>query len=134
MADDNSSVPCYEDLYNYTCSEKGLLLPLVNEYTWSHGARAFVYLVGLLWCFLGVAIIADVFMCAIEKITSHTTTIKVASEEEESGYEEVEVKVCVEEVEVKVCVEEMKVKVCVEEVEVKVCVEEVEVKVCVEEV
>jgi len=82
------------DLYNYTCSDKGLLLPLVSEYTWPHAVRAGLYLLGMLWCFLGIAIIADVFMCAIEKITSYTRTIKIASPDPETiGFEEVEVKV-----------------------------------------
>ncbi|XP_022249769.1 sodium/calcium exchanger 3-like [Limulus polyphemus] len=66
-------------LYNYTCSDKGLLLPIINEYTWSREARAFLYLIGLLYCFLGVAIIADIFMCAIEKITSKTRKIVLSS-------------------------------------------------------
>ncbi|OAF66404.1 hypothetical protein A3Q56_05834 [Intoshia linei] len=30
----------------------------------------------LLWCFLGVAIVADMFMCAIERITSKTKSVK----------------------------------------------------------
>ena len=32
--------------------------------------RALYYLLGLLWFFLGVSIIADIFMAAIETITS----------------------------------------------------------------
>lgn len=68
-----------DDLYNYTCSNKGLLLPLINEYTWSTGTRAFLYLAGLLYCFLGVAIIADIFMCSIEKITAKTRTIRLST-------------------------------------------------------
>ena len=32
--------------------------------------RAILYMIGLGYCFLGVAIIADVFMSSIEKITS----------------------------------------------------------------
>ena len=84
---------CTIDLSVYKCSDKGLALPFINEYTWSIGVRAFLYFVGLLWCFLGVAIIADIFMCAIEKITSRTRTIKVANQESEKGYEEIEVKV-----------------------------------------
>ncbi|XP_047469213.1 sodium/calcium exchanger 2-like [Penaeus chinensis] len=56
----------------YRCSSEGLLLPIISEYTWSEGVRAFLYLVGLLYCFMGVAIIADIFMGAIEKITSKT--------------------------------------------------------------
>ena len=37
--------------------------------------RAFYYFLGLLWFFLGVSIIADVFMAAIETITSKEKTI-----------------------------------------------------------
>lgn len=77
----------------YLCSDKGLLLPFINEYTWPVWWRAFLYFAGLIWCFLGVAIVADIFMCSIEKITSHVRIIKVASEENPQGFEEVEVKV-----------------------------------------
>ena len=90
---DNSCITL-NDLYNYTCGDKGLLLPLVTEYTWPHAVRAFLYMLGMLWCFLGIAIIADVFMCSIEKITSYTRTVKIASPDPETiGFEEVEVKV-----------------------------------------
>lgn len=81
----------YPSLYNYSCSH-GLLLPLINEYTWSREVRAFLYLLGLLYCFLGVAIIADIFMCSIEKITSKTRRI-VLSTESELEPEIIEVKV-----------------------------------------
>ncbi|XP_050390881.1 sodium/calcium exchanger 2 [Patella vulgata] len=65
------------DPFNYRCS-KALLLPVISEATWNPGVRAFLYLVALLWCFLAVAIIADIFMCSIEKITSKTRKIRVA--------------------------------------------------------
>eukprot|EP00928_Gymnodinium_smaydae_P048739 TRINITY_DN3262_c0_g2_i2.p1 TRINITY_DN3262_c0_g2~~TRINITY_DN3262_c0_g2_i2.p1 ORF type:complete len:858 (-),score=206.78 TRINITY_DN3262_c0_g2_i2:71-2584(-) len=50
----------------------GIVLPLGGKFEadlpdW---LQAIFYLVGLLWCFMGVAIIADVFMGAIETITS----------------------------------------------------------------
>ena len=61
------------------CSDDGLILPIVFEETWSDGFRIIVYLVGLLYSFLGVSIVADIFMCAIEKITSKTKTIYLAS-------------------------------------------------------
>ncbi|CEM20669.1 unnamed protein product [Vitrella brassicaformis CCMP3155] len=51
----------------------GLFLPLfagVGEQEWPPPLRAILYLMGLLWGFLGVAIIADVFMSAIESVTS----------------------------------------------------------------
>ncbi|XP_037777233.1 sodium/calcium exchanger 2-like isoform X4 [Penaeus monodon] len=67
----------------YRCSAEGLLLPIISEYTWSEGARAFLYLVGLLYCFMGVAIIADIFMGAIEKITSKTRKVYLTSEKED---------------------------------------------------
>ncbi|XP_052779900.1 sodium/calcium exchanger 3-like isoform X2 [Mya arenaria] len=81
------------DLNNYTCSSKGLILPLVSEYTWGTGGRAFLYLIGLLWIFLAVAIIADVFMCSIERITAKTTKIRVADPDVEGGYREMDVRV-----------------------------------------
>ena len=60
------------------CDSKGLLLPLFLEVTWPREARAVLYFVGLIYSFLGVSIVADVFMCAIEKITSKTKTIHIA--------------------------------------------------------
>eukprot|EP00931_Biecheleriopsis_adriatica_P115296 TRINITY_DN91105_c0_g1_i1.p1 TRINITY_DN91105_c0_g1~~TRINITY_DN91105_c0_g1_i1.p1 ORF type:complete len:824 (+),score=154.97 TRINITY_DN91105_c0_g1_i1:26-2497(+) len=50
----------------------GLLLPLGGdaEQGWGKELRAVLYLVGLCWCFMGVAIIAEIFMAAIEKVTS----------------------------------------------------------------
>ena len=68
-------------------------MPFVNEYTWPLAARGTIYLLGLFWCFLGVAIVADVFMCAIEKITSKTRIIKVANPSAPEGVEDIEVKV-----------------------------------------
>ena len=68
---DNSSCPV-----TYHCSAQGTVLPLVNESNWSDGFRATIYLVGLLWSFMAVALIADIFMCAIEVITSKTTEVR----------------------------------------------------------
>ena len=82
-----------EEIEEYECSDKGIVLPFVNEYSWSKGVRGTVYFIGLLWCFLGVAIIADVFMCAIEKITSKTRRIRIADPDAEGGYSIIEVKV-----------------------------------------
>lgn len=63
------------------CSEGTLLLPFLDESKWIEELRIFIYLVALLWCFMGVAIIADVFMCAIETITSKTKQVKVARQD-----------------------------------------------------
>ncbi|XP_067672948.1 sodium/calcium exchanger Calx-like isoform X2 [Haliotis asinina] len=78
---------------NYTCSDVALLLPVISEFTWAVEVRAFLYLLGLLWCFLAVAIIADVFMCSIERITSKTTIVRVPDANAEGGIRELEVKV-----------------------------------------
>ncbi|XP_046648240.1 sodium/calcium exchanger 1-like [Daphnia pulicaria] len=61
-------------LDEYSCSS-GLILPLINEFTWSIEMRAFLYFFGLLYCFMGVAIIAEIFMGAIEKITATTRKV-----------------------------------------------------------
>lgn len=76
---------------SYLCSERGLFMPIVNEYTWSDGARATIYLVGLLWSFMGVSIIADMFMESIEMITSKKQKLKVVDPNSDTGYTEVEV-------------------------------------------
>ena len=81
------------DLNDYQCADKGLILPIINEYTWSLGVRIFLYLSGMLWCFLGIAIVADMFMVGIEKITSKTKIIKVSNPKKKGGVEEIEVKV-----------------------------------------
>merc|ERR1719324_1018611 len=57
----------------------GLLLPLGGdgEQEWPNGLRIVLYLLGLLWCFLGVGIVSDVFMGAIEAVTSKKKRAKV---------------------------------------------------------
>jgi len=51
-----------------------LLKGFPDEKDWDNTARAFLYFGGLAWCFLGVSIIADLFMAAIEKVTSKRCT------------------------------------------------------------
>mmetsp|Transcript_10424 Transcript_10424/g.23575 ORF Transcript_10424/g.23575 Transcript_10424/m.23575 type:complete len:866 (-) Transcript_10424:200-2797(-) len=50
----------------------GLLLPLLgdSEQDWPDGVRIPLYLLGLLWTFLGVGAVSDVFMGAIETIVA----------------------------------------------------------------
>jgi len=50
----------------------GLVLPLGGDWEqkWPQGVRIVLYMLGLFYCFAGVAIIADVFMAGIEKVTS----------------------------------------------------------------
>ncbi|KAK7113649.1 sodium/calcium exchanger Calx-like isoform X2 [Littorina saxatilis] len=80
------------DPYDYRCNE-GILLPVISEYTWSAGARCFLYLLGLLWCFLAVAIVADIFMCSIERITSKTRIVRMPDNNSTEGFRELELKV-----------------------------------------
>jgi solute carrier family 8 (sodium/calcium exchanger) len=65
------------------------LLPRTEE-SWPKGIAAVLYCLGLLYSFLAVSAIADIFMCAIEVITSQTKTVKV---ERNGNIEEVQVKV-----------------------------------------
>eukprot|EP00930_Biecheleria_cincta_P045676 TRINITY_DN31481_c0_g1_i1.p1 TRINITY_DN31481_c0_g1~~TRINITY_DN31481_c0_g1_i1.p1 ORF type:complete len:852 (-),score=144.61 TRINITY_DN31481_c0_g1_i1:154-2709(-) len=54
-----------------TCTFIGMMLPLVpNEHEWGNPIRAVIYLIFLLWLFKGVGIASDIFMEAIETITS----------------------------------------------------------------
>eukprot|EP00927_Polykrikos_kofoidii_P012136 TRINITY_DN15210_c0_g1_i4.p1 TRINITY_DN15210_c0_g1~~TRINITY_DN15210_c0_g1_i4.p1 ORF type:complete len:1108 (-),score=123.42 TRINITY_DN15210_c0_g1_i4:91-3192(-) len=61
------------------CGHGGFLLPVFGEYeqSWPRYARAALYLVGLLWTFLGIGIVCDQFMGAIEEITSCERTVSV---------------------------------------------------------
>jgi solute carrier family 8 (sodium/calcium exchanger) len=48
-----------------------------GEQEWPNGLRIVLYLLGLLWCFMGVGIVSDVFMGAIEAVTSKKKRAKV---------------------------------------------------------
>ncbi|XP_067672018.1 sodium/calcium exchanger 2-like [Haliotis asinina] len=78
---------------DYHCSDIGLLMPFVSEYTWPIAARATIYFIGLLWSFMAVSIVADIFMRSIETITSRTRPIRIHSSTSSTGYIDVEVKV-----------------------------------------
>lgn len=82
---------------HYLCSkasEGTLIIPLINESEWSRGFRIILYTAAMLWCFMGIAIAADLFMCAIEIITSKTKKIKVATEgDDKVDFEEIEIRV-----------------------------------------
>lgn len=60
----------------FRCS-LGILIPTSLEANWPIPLKAFLHLFTLLYCFLGIAIISDVFMCGIERITSQTIKIRV---------------------------------------------------------
>lgn len=67
----------FQGTYNDIC-KPGLLLPIFPyEGTWSTAVRATLYCCGLIYCFMGVAIVADIFMGSIEKITSKTKKVCV---------------------------------------------------------
>lgn len=69
----------------------GLLLPFLEEDNWRVSVRATLYIFGLLYCFLGIAIVADIFMGAIEIITSQTRKVYLASSNQGQESEVVEV-------------------------------------------
>merc|ERR1719480_574627 len=52
-----------------------MVLPLVLEITWSKQFRAALYFIGLIYSFLGIGIVSDLLMSAIEKITSKTKQV-----------------------------------------------------------
>jgi len=76
------------------CSARceAMVLPLFIEVTWPHALRAALYLIGLLYSFFGISIVSDLFMGAIEKITSSTKKITLASSGDD-GPEVIEVPV-----------------------------------------
>jgi Ca2+/Na+ antiporter len=77
---DTPEVEAYSQGYVVYASDEGtqhcrsfLLAPGTN--LTARGALAFFYLIGLLFVFLGIAIISDIFMEAIEQITSAERTV-----------------------------------------------------------
>ncbi|KAK3913550.1 Sodium/calcium exchanger 2 [Frankliniella fusca] len=62
------------------CTENLLLLPILDESGWRVEVRGALYLAALLYLFLGVAIVTDIFMAAIESITSQTRKVYMAKE------------------------------------------------------
>lgn len=50
-----------------------------DEKNWPNGLRIFLYVLGLFYCFLGVAVVSDVFMNAIERITSQKKRVRLKS-------------------------------------------------------
>ena len=68
--------------------ESWMLLPAEN--LWSVGVRGFLYILAMVYIFLGIAISSDIFMCAIEVITSKSRkVIKWDEERQEKSEKEV---------------------------------------------
>lgn len=63
----------------------GLILPILDERLWPIKVRVAIYLFTLLYFLLGISIVADVFMTAIDKITSHTKKIYLANKSSENS-------------------------------------------------
>ena len=66
----------YETLSMYTDSNSSLLTTIITVYTIPCSNLNSKY--NFCFSFLGISIVADVFMCAIEKITSKTKQIHMA--------------------------------------------------------
>ena len=70
---------------NATC-DPGMILPLFEQ-TWAPWSRITLYALGLGWCFLGIAIISDIFMQAIEVITSEKRNVTMIIDGKEHQYQ-----------------------------------------------
>ncbi|CAF1080676.1 unnamed protein product [Adineta steineri] len=76
----------------FKCSARGLLLPFGIEACMPIKLRAVLYFIFLLYLFLGIAIIADIFMSSIETITSKRRKIRYPDPGEKDKYLTVEVR------------------------------------------
>ena len=92
---ENETFVCYEEQGKSWCGRKdecqGMALPLFLEITWPWQLRAVLYLIGLLYSFFGISIVSDLFMGAIEKITSSTKKITLSSAGDDGPEEVIEV-------------------------------------------
>jgi len=61
------------------CGSGGYFLPVFGEYEQSlpPGLRGALYFIGLLWVFLGIGVVCDQFMAAIEQVTSSERVVWV---------------------------------------------------------
>jgi len=90
MLEANTTLDALDPGSELRCSP-GMWLPLLGELdansdpgeifggqtlSWPRGLLMPLYLIGMLWMFLGVGIVADMFMAGIETVTSVTKTIK----------------------------------------------------------
>lgn len=74
------------------CFYEGFLFFVMSEYIWLMGLWIFFYLIVMFWCFLGIFIVVDVFMCGIEKIISKIKFIWIFNvEKKEDKFVEVKV-------------------------------------------
>ena len=69
----------------YEACESWLLLPAEN--LWNIGLRGFLYILALLYIFVGIAISSDIFMCSIEVITSKKRKVVKWDEEKQEKVE-----------------------------------------------
>ncbi|CAF0941296.1 unnamed protein product, partial [Adineta ricciae] len=76
----------------FRCSARGLILPFGIEACMPLKLRATLYFIFLLYLFLGIAIIADIFMSSIETITSKRRKIRYPDPGEKDKYLTVEVR------------------------------------------
>ena len=71
--------------FDSTPCESYILLPAEN--LWHEGVRGFLYCLALIYLFLGIAIVSDVFMSSIEVITSKKRTVVRWDEERQDRVE-----------------------------------------------
>ena len=69
----------YDTEERLECSDSWVNIPGVH--LWSYEMQGLVYLCALFYCFLGVQIISDVFMSAVEVITASEKTVHSGDEE-----------------------------------------------------
>jgi len=67
--------------------QQGYFAPIFapDEWDWDPGLRGFLYFIGMFWSFLGVSIIADIFMGSIETITSSYRKVVVSKGKSKRG-------------------------------------------------
>ena len=74
----------YDTEERLECSDSWVNIPGVH--LWSYEMQGLVYLCALFYCFLGVQIISDVFMSAVEVITASEKTVHSGDEEYNVNY------------------------------------------------
>jgi hypothetical protein len=75
MSNVTNSTPVDPNLL-YPICQLGMILPLIDESSITMPVRMVMYFVGLIWSFIGVAIVADIFMVAIEGKLNYFSAVR----------------------------------------------------------
>ncbi|VDO96573.1 unnamed protein product [Soboliphyme baturini] len=75
---------------DFVCPPEGLLLPIFDESGWKTGTRTILYFLGLMYSFIGIALVSNVFISSIERIAFATKKVPIKDRAHSSAMQYIE--------------------------------------------